>query len=189
MWKSSIEALNKYVADDAPTGLWYGHVDMNTGKRGGTYFGALDAFFAGTLALSGDLDRARRLEDSSYKMWNLTGIEPEVLDYSKMAIAYNGYALRPEIIESAYYLHHFTKDPRYLEMGHTFFDGLVKNCRTDVAYAALSDVQKMTKRDAMESFFLAETLKYLYLLFAPPETLDLKKVVFNTEAHPIRRSW
>jgi len=74
-------------------------------------------------------------------------------------------------------------------MGHTFFDDLVKNCRTDVAYAALSDVQKMTKRDSMESFFLAETLKYLYLLFAPPKTLDLKKVVFNTEAHPIRKSW
>jgi mannosidase alpha-like ER degradation enhancer 2 len=189
MWKSSAEALNKYVADDASTGFWYGHVDMNTGKRSGTYFGALDAFFAGTLALSGDLEHARRLEDSSYKMWNLTGIEPEVIDYSKMTIAYNGYALRPEIIESAYYLHHFTKDPRYLEMGHTIFDDLVKNCRTDVAYAALSDVQKMTKRDAMESFFLAETLKYLYLLFAPPETLDLKKVVFNTEAHPMRRSW
>lgn len=189
MWQSSVEALNKYVADDAPTGLWYGHVDMNAGKRGRTYFGALDAFFAGTLALSGDLDRARRLQDSSYKMWNLTGIEPEVIDYSKMTIAYNGYALRPEIVESAYYLHNFTGDQRYLDMGHTFFDSLVKNCRTDVGYAALSDVEKMTKRDSMESFFLAETLKYLYLLFSPPGTLDLKKVVFNTEAHPIRRSW
>jgi hypothetical protein len=38
----------------------------------------------------------------------------------------------------------------------------------------------------MESFFLAETLKYLYLLFAPPKTVDLKSTVFNTEAHPIR---
>ncbi len=41
----------------------------------------------------------------------------------------------------------------------------------------------------MESFFLAETLKYLYLLYAPPETLDPTKVIFNTEAHPIRRTW
>ena len=39
----------------------------------------------------------------------------------------------------------------------------------------------------MESFVLAETFKYFYLLFAPPETLDLDKVVFNTEAHPLRR--
>ena len=47
----------------------------------------------------------------------------------------------------------------------------------------------MEKKDAMESFFLAETLKYLYLLYAPKTTLDLNKVVFNTEAHPLRRTW
>jgi len=48
-------------------------------------------------------------------------------------------------------------------------------------------VETKTKLDAMESYFLAETLKYLYLLFAPPETLDLSKVVLNTEAHPMPR--
>jgi ER degradation enhancer, mannosidase alpha-like 2 len=74
-------------------------------------------------------------------------------------------------------------------MGKTFFDSLVKYCRTDVAYAALSDVEKKTKKDEMESFFFAETLKYSYLLFASADTLDLSKVVFNTEAHPIRRTW
>jgi mannosidase alpha-like ER degradation enhancer 2 len=41
----------------------------------------------------------------------------------------------------------------------------------------------------MPSYFLTETLKYLYLLFAPDETLDLKQVVLNTEAHPLRRTW
>jgi mannosidase alpha-like ER degradation enhancer 2 len=122
-------------------------------------------------------------------MWTKWGIEPEVLNYSDMTIVEKGYALRPEIIESAYYLYHFTKDPRYLDMGRTFFNGIVKYCRTDVAYAALSDVEKKTKADRMESFFLAETLKYLYLLFAQPDTLDLTKVVFNTEAHPITRTW
>jgi mannosidase alpha-like ER degradation enhancer 2 len=188
MWQSSIEALNKYVADDGSSGLWYGEVDMNTGKRVGTEFGSLDAFFPGELALSGDIDRARRLEESCFKMWMTFGIEPEELDYSKMKIAYNGYALRPEIIESAYYLHHFTNDSKYLDMGRTFFDSLVKYCRTDVAYAALSNVETKEKKNEMESFFLAETLKYLYLLFAPPETLDLTKFVFNTEAHPMRRN-
>jgi mannosidase alpha-like ER degradation enhancer 2 len=188
MWQSSIEALNKYVADDGPAGLWYGEVDMNTGKREGTEFGSLDAFFPGELALSGDIDRARRLEESCYKMWTAFGIEPEELDYSKMKITYNGYALRPEIIESAYYLHHFTNDSMYLDMGRTFFDSLLKYCRTDVAYAALSNVETKEKRNEMESFFLAETLKYLYLLFAPAETLDLTKFVFNTEAHPMKRS-
>jgi Glycosyl hydrolase family 47 len=65
----------------------------------------------------------------------------------------------------------------------------VKYCRTDAGYAALSDVEKKTKADRMESFFLAETLKYLYLLFAQPDALDLTKTVFNTEAHPITKAW
>jgi mannosidase alpha-like ER degradation enhancer 2 len=185
MWKASITAINKYVADETPSGLWYGQVDMNTGKRVGHYFGALDAFFPGTLALSGDLDRARHLEDSAYKMWTTFAIEPESIDYTTMKAEYDGYALRPEIIESAYYLYRFTNDPRYLEMGNTFLNDLIKFCRTDVGYSALKNVENKTKRDDMESFFLAETMKYLYLLFAPPETLDLKTHVFNTEAHPM----
>jgi mannosidase alpha-like ER degradation enhancer 2 len=189
MWKASIEAVNKYLADQAPSGFWYGQVNRNTGAHVGTRFGSLDAFFPGTLALSGDLDRATKLEDSAYKMWTTFGIEPEEMNYMTMKITYNGYDLRPEIIESAYYLYHYTNDPRYRDMGRTFYDSLIKFCRTDVAYAALSDVEKKTKKDDMESFFFAETLKYLYLLYAPPDTIDLKKVVFNTEAHPIRRDW
>lgn len=189
MWRTSIEAVNKYVADEHSSGLWYGEVDMNTGTRKGTDFGSLDAFFAGTLALSGDLDRARRLQDSSYRMWTLYGIEPEELDYSKMKIAYDGYALRPEIIESAYYLYSFTHDSRYREMGQTFLDSLVKYCRTDVAFAALQNVETKKQGDRMESFFLAETLKYLYLLFAPAKVLDLEQFVFNTEAHPLRKDF
>jgi len=189
MWKSSIEAVNKYLADPAPSGFWYGQANMNTGARVGTDFGALDAFFPGTLALSGDLDRARKLEESAYKMWTTFGIEPEEINYTTMKVVSAGYELRPEIIESAYYLHHFTGDPRYGEMGKTFLESLRAYCRTDAAYAALSDVEKKTKKDEMESFFFAETLKYLYLLYAPPDTIDLSKVVFNTEAHPIRRTW
>jgi mannosidase alpha-like ER degradation enhancer 2 len=168
MWKSSIKAVNHYLADDTPTGFWYGQANMNSGKRVGTYFGALEAFFPGELALSGDLERAKRLEESCYRVWTKWGVEPEGLNYSSMMIVEKRYALRPEIIESAYYLYHFTKDQRYLDMGQTFFNGIVKYCKTDVAYAALSDVEKKTKADRMESFFLAETLKYLYLLFANP---------------------
>ncbi len=189
MWKTSIAAVNKYVADDAPGGLWYAQVNMNTGAHLSTHYGALDAFFPAVLALSGDLDRARRLQDSSYKMWTTFGVEPEEFDYSTMKITYPGYELRPEIIESTYYLYYFTGDSRYLQMGKTFFDSLKKYCRTDAGYAALLNVQTKEKRDDMESFFLAETLKYLYLLYAPKSTLDLHKAVFNTEAHPIQRTW
>lgn len=189
MWKTSIEAVNKYLADDTPSGFWYSQVDMNTGQRISTHYGALDAFFPAVLARSGDLDRARRLQESSYKMWTTFGIEPEELDYSTMKITSPGYQLRPEIIESAYYLHFYTNDPRYREMGRTFLSDLVRYCRTDAGYASLSNVETKEKSDRMESYFLAETLKYLYLLFAPREKLDLNGVVFNTEAHPIRKTW
>ena len=120
MWQQSLNALNTYLADDAPTGLWYGQVDMSTGRRTAQEFGALHAFLPGVLALGGDLSRARRLQDSCFKMWSLCGIEPEVLDYQTMRVVHPGYPLRPEIIESAYYLHRLTKDPRYLEMGRRF---------------------------------------------------------------------
>ncbi len=184
MWQTSIDALNKYLAHDAATGFWYARVNMFTGQRVETSFGALDAFFPAVLALSGDLDRARRLQESCFKMWTAFGIEPEQLDYSTMKVTAGVYHLRPEIMESAYYLYHFTKDSRYLEMGRTFFEDLVRHCKTDAGYAALQNVETKEK-----SFFLAETLKYLYLLFAPPETVDLKKVIFNTEAHPLQRTW
>ncbi len=58
MWKTSIAALNKYVADPTPNGLWYAQVNMNTGAKVSTHYGALDAFFPAELALSGDLERA-----------------------------------------------------------------------------------------------------------------------------------
>jgi mannosidase alpha-like ER degradation enhancer 2 len=189
MWLASAGPLNSYIADSSAGGLWYGHADMVTGKRTATLFGSLDAFLPALLALSGDIRRARALEESCLRMWNRYGIEPEQLDYHTMTATDPGYALRPEIIESAYYLYHFTHDPRYLRMGNAFFDSLRTYCRTDAGYAALSSVISKKKADSMESFFLAETLKYLYLLFAPPETLDFDGVTFNTEAHPLRRTW
>ena len=86
-------------------------------------------------------------------MWRLDDIEPESLDYGAMRVKNGGYALRPEIVESTYYLHHYTGDPHYRAMGRE----------------------------------LAEAFKYYYLLFAPKRTLDFDSVVFNTEAHPLRR--
>jgi ER degradation enhancer, mannosidase alpha-like 2 len=187
MWETSVAAINKYDADDASTGFWYGEADMNTGARTGTHFGALAAFFPGTLALSGDLNRAARLEDSCYKMWTTFGIEPEVINYDTMKILSPGYELRPEIIESAYYLYYYTRDPKYQRMGMTYFDSIVKYCRTPVAFTALSNVETKTQRDDMESYFFAETLKYLYLLLGNPDRIDLTKTVLNTEAHPLNR--
>jgi hypothetical protein len=189
MWRESIGALDRYLADDAPTGFWYGQVDMLTGKRTATEFGALHAFLPAVLALGGDLGRARRLEASCFKMWNLHGVEPEVVDYRTMAVVEAGYPLRPEIVESAYYLRHYTRDPRYLEMGRTFLGGLLAHCRTDAGYTVLKNVVTKEKGDLMPSYFLAETLKYLYLIFAPDQALDFDHVIFNTEGHPLRRDF
>lgn len=202
MWEDSIAKINTYLADEDENmskknvngpvvhgDLWYGHADMNTGKRTETTSGALDAFFPAVLALDGDLNRARALQDSMFKMWQVHGIEPEVYNYKTGKVEHAGYPLRPEIVESTYYLYRYTKDPKYLAMGQQMWRDLVKHCRTDEGYAHLKSVITKEKNDAMQSFLFAETFKYFYLLFAPEKTLDLKKVVFNTEAHPIRKTW
>jgi|GEM_PF-86103 len=188
MWNASIGPINRYLADDVNGALWYGYADMSSGARTHSWYGALDAFFPALLAVSGDVTRAARLQASSFAMWNKTGIEPEVYDYRTGKIAYEGYALRPEIVESTYYLAHFTHDAKYLDMGRSLFRDFVKFCRNDVGYAALKNVTTKEKKDRMESFVFAETFKYFYLLFAP-QKLDFDAVTFNTEAHPLRATW
>jgi mannosidase alpha-like ER degradation enhancer 2 len=189
MWRESIAAADRYLVDEQPDGLWYGHADMDSGARVAARFGALDAFLPAVLALGGNLTQARRLMESVYRMWTTFGIEPEQLDYVTMEPVSPGYVLRPEAIESAYYLYRLTGDVRYREMGRTMVDSVLRYTRAPGGYASLRSVVTREQDDRMESFFLAETLKYAYLLFAPPATLDLQAVVFNTEAHPIRRTW
>jgi mannosidase alpha-like ER degradation enhancer 2 len=189
MWRESAGAIDRWLTDEGPDGsLWYGVADMETGRRTATTFGSLHAFFPAILALGGDLPHATRLQDSCFRMWTLHGIEPEEMDYRTLTATSPRYELRPEIVESAYYLYHYTKDPKYLEMGRTIFEDLVRYCRTGEGYTVLTSVVTHEKGDRMHSFFLAETLKYLYLLFAP-EALDFDAIVFNTEAHPLRRTW
>jgi len=187
MWNGSIAAVNEYLADDAGGVLWYGHADMNTGRRTSTEYGALDAFFPAVLAFAGQVERARRLQDSSFRMWNLYGIEPDVLDYRGMQVKDPGYPLRPEIIESSYYLYRLTGEQRYRSMGRSLFKDFVKYCRTANGYAALESVVTKKQKNAMPSFVFAETFKYFYLLFSPPAVLDFDRIVFNTEAHPLSR--
>ena len=187
MWSDSITSINKYLKDEFKGELWYGHADMNTGARRATTYGALDAFFPAVLALSGDMRRARSLQDSSFLMWYHENIEPEEFDYRARKIVSPGYPLRPEIVESTCYLYHYTKDTKYLLMGEKLWRDFVKYCRTDEGYAALKSVVTKEKNDSMQSFVFAETFKYFYLLFSPPETLDFDNVIFNTEAHPIKK--
>ncbi|OQE08147.1 hypothetical protein PENVUL_c011G05959 [Penicillium vulpinum] len=98
---------------------------------------------------------------------------------------------RPETVESLFLMFRVTEDPIYREWGWKIFKSFKQHMLIPdgEAYSSLSDVTKVPApyRDNMESFWLAETLKYLYLLFSPREYLPLTDVVFNTEAHVLPR--
>ncbi|XP_021763900.1 mannosyl-oligosaccharide 1,2-alpha-mannosidase MNS3-like isoform X1 [Chenopodium quinoa] len=95
--------------------------------------------------------------------------------------------LRPETVESLFVLYRITEDPKYREWGWQIFEAFEKYTKVDSGgYTSLDDVTSLPhKRDKMETFFLGETLKYLYLLFGDSNIVPLDKYVFNTEAHPI----
>ena len=101
----------------------------------------------------------------------------------------NRYILRPEAIESVFILYRITGDRRYQEAAWQMFQSIEKATRTDLAHAAVHDVRVGVpqKSDRMESFWLAETLKYFYLIFAEVDEISLDDWVLNTEAHPFKR--
>jgi len=187
IWDKSIQSIKTYIADEVDTSLWYGTVDMETGQKIKSVVTLYDAFFPALLALSGDLKNAARYQDSWNSLWTRYGLEPMVYDYRKKEIVDASYDLNPEIIESAYYLYYFTGDKKYKEMASRYFADLMAYCRTDVAYTCIKDVRTREQKDHMETYFLAETLKYLYLTFANPEGINPKECVFSTEAHPFKK--
>ncbi|QIX02273.1 hypothetical protein AMS68_007790 [Peltaster fructicola] len=99
------------------------------------------------------------------------------------------YLLRPEAIESVFINYRVGGDPDLMDKGWAMWQSIDKHTRTEYANAALHDVTdpKAPKSDSMESFWTAETLKYFYLLYSPPNLISLDEFVFNTEAHPFRR--
>ncbi|KAH8103865.1 glycoside hydrolase [Cristinia sonorae] len=98
-----------------------------------------------------------------------------------------GYLLRPETVESFYLLYRTTGDIKWRERGWTIFKAIQHETRTPSGYASIYTVEQSPspKKDEMPSFFMAETLKYLYLLFREEDIIPLDKWVFNTEAHPL----
>ncbi|KAL6415890.1 mannosyl-oligosaccharide alpha-1,2-mannosidase 1B-like protein [Ilyonectria robusta] len=105
-----------------------------------------------------------------------------------------GYILRPETMESLYYAYRATGDPKYQTMAWMGFQHIERACRAGSGYAHLRDVTQADgggHGDFMQSFWLAETLKYLWLIFAPDSIVQVQAdlsngFVFNTEAHPIK---
>jgi len=97
------------------------------------------------------------------------------------------YDLNPEIIESAFYLYHFTGKEIYRDMAKKYWDDIKTHCRTDVAFTATENVETKEKRDYMATYFLAETLKYFYLVFLDNPDVNPTDYVFSTEAHNFKK--
>jgi len=102
------------------------------------------------------------------------------------------YILRPETIESVFILYRLTGDASLMDRAWSMFETIVKATQTSIAHAALDDCTvphpETTQTDSMESFWLAETLKYFYLIFETPDVISLDDYVLNTEAHPLKLS-
>lgn len=96
---------------------------------------------------------------------------------------------RPEAIESVFYLYRITGDPSYQDRAWGMFQSIVNATRTDIANAAMDDCMATPPvlQDRMESFWLAETLKYFFLIFSDPDVISLDEWVLSTEAHPLKR--
>lgn len=102
--------------------------------------------------------------------------------------------LRPETVESLYYMWYFTRNEKYRKWGREIFDAFERQSKAKYGYAVVEELHVDAKnggvlqseRADMESFWVGETLKYFLLLFSPPETLDLSRYVLTTEAHPLR---
>jgi mannosyl-oligosaccharide alpha-1,2-mannosidase len=93
---------------------------------------------------------------------------------------------RPEAVEAFFYMWRLTHDEKYRDYGWEVWEAIENTVRVKNGYVSLKDYANPSSiDDKQESFFLAETLKYLYLLFSPDDALDLTEVVFNTEAHPL----
>lgn len=209
MYDTAIQGMHdELLSISSPSGLVF-IADKNNGRID-TKMDHLVCFMGGLLALGAytdpqglhsdraqrDLKTAKALTYTCYQMYARmeTGISPEFVQFYPGKDLEPGrgaphYLLRPETVESFFVLYHLTGDPVYREWGWEVFQAIERYCRTEAGYGSLKDVRRVHQvpDDKMESFFLAETLKYIYLLFDPDTQIDLLHThVFNTEAHPVR---
>ena len=150
---------------------------------------------SGTSNVQRDLQNAKALAYTCHQMYDrqATGLSPEFVEFKAgqdLVVPPRGpwYLLRPEAAESMFILHQLTGNPIYREWGWKMFTAIRDFTKTTYGFGQHPDVRDTGRQpdDKMESFFLAETLKYLYLLQAPDHPIKLTEFVFNTEAHPTR---
>ncbi|KAG1943005.1 mannosyl-oligosaccharide 1,2-alpha-mannosidase IA isoform X2 [Pimephales promelas] len=203
MYYSAMDAIEANLVQKSPGGLTY-----VAEWRGGILdhkMGHLACFSGGMIGIGADdgpagqkqhyLDLAADITHTCHESYSrsATKLGPEAFRFDGGAeatatrLSDRYYILRPEVIESYMYMWRLTHDPKYREWGWEAVEALEKHCRVDAGFSGIRDVYASTvSHDNMQqSFFLSETLKYLYLLFSDDDLLSLEDWVFNTEAHPL----
>eukprot|EP00041_Stephanoeca_diplocostata_P028006 m.782188 g.782188 ORF g.782188 m.782188 type:complete len:983 (-) comp23289_c0_seq8:5021-7969(-) len=169
---------------------WYVDVHMTSGQVSLPWFTSLGAFWPGLQVLYGDVMSASKTMHTFQNVWRQFGFVPEVLNLQTGAIVnrLHGYFLRPEMIESTMYLYQATRDPVWTAIGLEHMTSIEVSTWTPCGYAIVRNVSTHELADRMESFYLSETLKYMYLLFDTANPLHHGEFVFSTEGHPFRVS-
>ncbi|XP_063056749.1 ER degradation-enhancing alpha-mannosidase-like protein 3 isoform X2 [Engraulis encrasicolus] len=149
-----------------------------------TWMDSLLAFFPGLQVLKGDIRPAIETHEMLYQVTKKHNFLPEAFT-TDFRVHWAQHPLRPEFAESTYFLYKATRDPYYLEVGRSVLENLNRFARVPCGFAAMKDVRTGSHEDRMDSFFLAEMFKYLFLLFAEGDELlfDIEDYVFTTEAH------
>ncbi|XP_031403218.1 alpha-mannosidase I MNS5 isoform X2 [Punica granatum] len=188
MFQSAYLGVQKYFR----YGPWYHEADMRTGKATYWQLTSLQAFWPGLQVLVGDITAANSSHREFVHVWKKYGVLPEryLLDHQIVHPTEKYYPLRPELAESTFYLYQATKDPWYIEVGESIVKSLNLYTRVNGGFASVRDVTSMQLEDHQHSFFLAETCKYLYLLFDDTFWAS-RNYVFTTEGHPlpVLRDW
>lgn len=150
------------------------------------FMDSLLAFWPGLQVLKGDLVPAVETHEFLYQVIQQHNyLMPEAFSINDFAVHWSMSLMRPEFIESTYFLYKSTGDPHYLEVGKKVMNAIEHFSRTSCGWAAVKDVRTGSQEDRMDSFVLAETFKYLFLLFADESdlVLNLDNFIFTTEAH------
>lgn len=202
IFKEARAAADKYLRHDD----WYLWATMTKGHVTMAVFQSLEAYWPGVLALIGDVNSALKIIFNYHQVWKQFGFTPEFYNIPQAETSANreGYPLRPELVESLMYLYRATKDDTLLKMGADIVASIQHAAKTSCGYATVKNVNDHSLDNRMESFFLAETTKYLYLLFDTENwlhntggsglqvqvgdrscILEAGGYIFNTEAHPV----
>ncbi|XP_058801415.1 ER degradation-enhancing alpha-mannosidase-like protein 3 [Phymastichus coffea] len=154
----------------------------NTNSK--NFMDALLAFWPGLQVLKGDIKPAVETHEMLYQVMQRHNFIPEAFT-TDFQVHWGHHPLRPEFLESTYFLYKATGDHYYLGVGRKVLKSLQTYARVTCGFAAVSDVRTNKHDDTMDSFVLSETFKYLYLLFADPNDLilNLDEYVFTTEGH------